>query len=86
LLGLTQEQTAERWPVVKTTGEKPTRQAVAKALNGAHWMAVKGVLETVEKRQMQPPVVAVIDSNLQRLRSAKANPGAFSEGAGGSKS
>ncbi len=80
LLGLTQEQIAARWPVVKTTGAKPTRQAVAKALSGAHWMTVKGVLEAVERRQMQPSGVASIDSNLQRLHSAEASPGAFSAG------
>ncbi len=85
LLGRTQQQTAERWPVVKATGERPTRQAVAKALSGAHWTAVKSVLEALVKHQTQPPEVATGDSNFPRLRHTEATPGVLPGGGTGSK-
>jgi len=78
LLGLTQEQTAEQWPVVASTGNKPTRQAINKTLARAHWTTVAGVLAWVEKRQKQLSEVALANSNLYRLRSGKASPGSFS--------
>jgi len=85
LLGLTQEQTAWRWPVVKATGKRPTRQAVAKALAGAHWTTLKSVLEAVAKRLKPPSVVASIESNLRGLLRPGNKPGAISDGGGGSK-
>jgi hypothetical protein len=48
LMGWTQEQTAEQWPVSETTGRKPTRQAVRDSLCRAHWLAVEGVLKWVK--------------------------------------
>ncbi len=85
LLALTQEQTARRWPVVKATGKRPTRQAVAKALAGAHWTAVKSVLEAVARRLAQPSVIASAEGNQNGLRQARTTPEALPDGGGGSK-
>jgi hypothetical protein len=85
LLGLTQEQTAERWPVVETTGKRPTRQAINKTLTRAHWATVDGALTWLEKSKRQPPEVALANSNLYGLRPGKASPGAFSGKGGGAE-
>jgi hypothetical protein len=46
LLRWTQEQSAANWPGGES--ERPTRQAVAKSLDRAHWRAVSTVLDWVE--------------------------------------
>ena len=51
LKGLTQEQTAENWPGAGNSEKRPTRQAVQKALQRAHWQVVEVVLEWVENRK-----------------------------------
>lgn len=63
LLGLTQEQVAETWPVPQRTGKKPTRQAIAKALARAHWGVVEKVLSWCESAIEQPSKVALYGSN-----------------------
>jgi len=78
LMGLTQEQTASKWPVVEATGKKPARQAIAKALARAHWTTVESVLKSVETPIMQPYGVASNHCNLHRLLSGKATSGASS--------
>jgi len=46
--GLTQEETAQKWPPDKKTGKTITRQAVGDALIRAHWNEVNKVLEWIE--------------------------------------
>jgi hypothetical protein len=58
LRGWTQEQTAENWRTNDKTGKNPTRQAVAKSLDRAHWSTVEDVLSWVAKEQKRPMGVA----------------------------
>jgi hypothetical protein len=71
LLGLTQEQQAATWPVVQSTGKRPTRQAITKTLARAHWDVVDHVLSWCESAKKQPIEVANTISNLHGLHSGK---------------
>ncbi|MGI6354762.1 MAG: hypothetical protein GX937_13865 [Lentisphaerae bacterium] len=50
LRGWTQEETAERWPILSKTGERRTRQAVRDSLRRAHWNTVQEALEFAEEK------------------------------------
>jgi hypothetical protein len=50
LMGWTQEETADQWPILSKTGERRTRQAVRDSLSRAHWNTVQEALEFVEER------------------------------------
>jgi hypothetical protein len=57
--GWTQEQSAEKWGKNERIGKNPTRQAVGKSLDRAHWGMVEDVLSWVEKEKRQPVEVAL---------------------------
>lgn len=50
LMGWTQEQIAENWPPNDEKKKRPTRQAVQKSLQRAHWSRIEEVLQWVESR------------------------------------
>jgi len=50
LRGWTQEETAERWPILSKTGERRTHQAVRDSLRRAYWNTIQEALEFIEER------------------------------------
>lgn len=50
LMGWTQEEIAEKWPILSKTGKRQTRQAVWDSLSRAHRNTIQETLEFVEKR------------------------------------